>query len=88
MATYDFTLTNAASYADSGIPASKDVNLRNRHTYLAEYRVQATQPADNAPGMPLDYREMHPIKIPAGEKLWVRLLAAGAGSYPMVAIDG
>lgn len=91
MATYDIVLTGGTEWTDSGIPAGRDVNLPNRYTYRLEYRTGATQPAAAAVGISVlapPFGQPHPVKIGAGEKLWVRMPDAGAGTYEQVAVDG
>lgn len=75
MPGFNFTVSAApgTAYADAGVTAARDYNVQNLGAGVVEYTTAVSQPASSFRGLQLERSEMHPIKVPSGERLLVRL---------------
>lgn len=80
MPTHNWTVTAASggSYADAGVTGPKDFDVQNRTASPVEYVVEASAPANTFLGWLLEGGQKEPVKLAAGEKLWLRLGPRGA----------
>lgn len=74
---YEVTAAPFTAYADAGVTAGKDYNVQNLGGGVVEYTTAASQPATDFRGLQMGGGVIHPVLVPAGEKLWARL-APGA----------
>ncbi len=83
MATTAITVTAAWV---STLTAGKKYNVQNIDVGTIEYRVQAAQPNAGDRGLGLPPRATHPVDLPAGETLWVRVSPISEAGAPLAAI--
>jgi hypothetical protein len=84
MATTSYNVTTNWALAVAG---PKDINLcAPRYTSIV-YRVAGSEPAANAAGHHLRSGDTHPVKVGAGENLYMRLADAASGTFVAVATD-